>query len=41
MFCQDWDRKPASGEEETLLKKFTQRSLTKVHLSVIALDVRM
>ena len=39
-FCQGWDRKP-SGEEESLLKKFTRRSLTKVHLSVIVLDVRM
>ena len=26
-FCQRWDRK-AGGEKETLLKKFTQRSLT-------------
>ena len=26
-FCRGWDRKPG-GEKETLLKKFTQRSLT-------------
>ena len=26
-FCQGWDRKP-DGEKETLLKKFTQMSLT-------------
>ena len=40
-FCQGWDRKPAGWEEETLLKKFTRRSLTKVHLPVRASDVRM
>ena len=39
-FSEDWDRKPGV-EEETLLKKFIQRSLTKVHLSVIVLDVKM
>ena len=39
-FRQGWDRKPG-GEKETLLKKFTRRFLTKVHLSVIVLDVRM
>ena len=39
-FCQGWDRKPG-GEEETLLKKLTRRPLTKAHLSVIILDVRM
>ena len=26
-FCRGWDRKPG-GKKETLLKKFTQRSLT-------------
>ena len=40
-FCQGWDRKPVGGEEETLLKKFPRRYLTKVHLLVIVLDVRM
>ena len=39
-FCQGWDRKPV-GEKETLLKRFTQRSLIKVHLSVVVLGVRM
>ena len=39
-FRQGWDRKPG-GEKETLLKRFTQRSLTKIHLPVIVLDVRM
>ena len=39
-FCQIWDSN-LGGEEETLLKTFTQRSLTKVHLSVIVLDMRM
>ena len=38
-FYQGWDRKPGE-EEETLLKNFTQTSLTKVYLSVIVLDVR-
>ena len=40
-FGQGWDRKPADGEEETVLKKFIRRSLTKVQISVIVLDVRM
>ena len=40
-FRQGWDRKPASGEKKTLLKKFLRRSLTKVHLSVLVLDVRI
>ena len=39
-FRQGCDRK-LDGEEETLLKKFTRRSLTKVHLSAIVLDLRM
>ena len=39
-FYQSWDRKPG-GKDETLLKRFTRRSLTKVYLSVIVLDVRM
>ena len=39
-FRQGWGRK-LGGEEETLLKKFTRRSLTKVHLSTIVLDLRM
>ena len=34
-FCWGWDRKPGR-EEETLLKMFTQRLFTKVHLSVQA-----
>ena len=34
-FCWGWDRKPG-GEEEILLKKFTQRSFTKVNLSMQA-----
>ena len=39
-FCKGLDRKPG-GEEKTLLRKFARRSLTKVHLSMIVLDVRM
>ena len=38
-FCQGWDKKP-DGEEESLWKKFTRRSLTKAHLLVIVLDMR-
>ena len=29
MFCQGWDKKPG-GEEETLLNRFTRRSLTNL-----------